>query len=308
MVGGVDHPRVPLQPQLGEGAEHAPDLRVQVAAGGVVGGVQVAQLLLRERLVLVEEVTEVRDGGMARPLVGLPLRRQRQVAGPVAAVPRLRPDVGRMGAHEGEEQHPRFRLAGVSAQPLDRVGGVALVVGQVGGVAGAGRQYAAAGVAARRVVAHAAQQVAEPFHHVQRLDLVAEAVVVGAAAEVQLADRIDGKSLAAQVMAPARHAAVVGHAVVPAADFVHVAAGGQRGAFRYADRAVGVGGVEAGAAPRQRIEMRRDAGAAVTAQPGAGVLIGKYEQQVGRSHAATLPRSGVARPASVHHHSSPSAR
>ena len=164
------------------------------------------------------------------------------------------------------------------------------VVGQVGGVAGAGGQHAAAGVAARRVVAHAAQQVADPLHHVQRLDLVSEAVVVGAAAKMQLADRVDGEPLAAQVMAPARHAAVVGNAVVPEADLVHVAAGGQRGALGYADRAVGVSGVEAGAAPRQRVEMRRDAGPAVAAQPGTGVLIGQDKQQIGRLHAATLPR------------------
>ena len=289
VVGGVHDAGVVRQPQPGEGAEHAPDLRVEVAAGGVVGGAQVAQFRLRERLILVEEVAEVGDGGVARPLLWLPLRRQRGGAVAVAPVPRLRPDVGRMGAHEGQEQHPRLGRAGMAAQPLDGVGGVAFVVGQIGGVAGAGGQHTAAGVAARRVVAHAAEQVAEPVHHVQRLDLVAEAVVVGAAAKVQLADRVDGEPCAAQVMAPARHAAVVGDAVVPEADLVHIAAGGQRGALGHADRAVGVSGVEAGAAPRQCIEMRRDAGAAIAAQPGTGVLIGQDEQQIGRSHAATLP-------------------
>ena len=283
------------QPQLGERRQHAADLGVQVAAGGVVGGGEVAQLLLGERLVLAEEVAERGDGRMLRPLLRLPLRRQRRPQFAIAPVPLLGSDVGRVRAHERHEQHPGLRVGGVAVQPVHGVGGVALVVGQVGGVAGPGPQHAAAGVAPRRVVAHAAQQVAQPLHHVQRLDLGAEAVVVRRAAEVQLADRVDGEPLVAQVMPPAPDAAVVGEAVVPAADLVDVAAGGQRGASRHADRAVGVGAGEAGAAPRQGVEVRGDAGAAVAAEAGAGVLVGEQEQQVGRWHGASLPRERCAR-------------
>ena len=217
---------------------------------------------------------------MVGPVGPFLLRHRPDRAGLVAFEVPGRSDVGRMRADEPHEQHPRTAVAGVGAQPVDGVVGVAHVVGQVGRIAGAGRQDAGARVADRRILAQAAEQVALPVHHVQRLDLARETAVV-AAAEVQLADRVAGQPVPGQVVAPARHAAVVRVGVVPVADLVHVASGGKRGSRRHAQRAVGVGGLEPGAGGGQPVQVGRDAVAAVAAGAAQVVLVRQDEQQIG---------------------------
>ena len=127
----------------------------------------------------------------------------------------------------------------------------------------------------------------------QRLDLFAEAVVVLGAAEVQLADRVDPVALLPQPVAPAGDGAVVGDAVVPAADVVDVAPGLQRGARRHTHGAVDIGVLEAGAAGRQPVEGRCLHQQVTLAAHGvAAVLVREDEQQVGGLHAPAPQPSG----------------
>ena len=86
-----------------------------------------------------------------------------------------------------------------------------------------------------------------------------------------------------QPVAPAGALAGVGRGVVPDAELVGVAARGQAGAGRDADGEVAVGGVEAGAALGQGVEVWGvGQGMAVAAGGGAAVLVGGDEQEVQR--------------------------
>ena len=184
-------------------------------------------------------------GGMIRPGGFVPLRRQRDVLVAIQVVGRRRRKEGRMWRYERQEQRPRPLVIGVRAQPADGVLAIADVVLLIGRVSRSGFFDRAAPIAAQRAIADAAGRVADAVHDMQRLDFAPEAVVVFAAAEVQLADGVDHETGLVQPMAPARHAPMIRKAVVPVAEFVHVAAGRQGGARRHTDRAIGVGVREA---------------------------------------------------------------
>src|SRR4029079_4686319 len=94
-----------------------------------------------------------------------------------------------------------------------------------------------AALALRYVLADQALHVADAVDDVHWHDLFGEAVVVArTAAEVQLADGDDTMPGVAQCVVPAGDRAFVAVGVVPVADVVHVAARGERGPRRYADR------------------------------------------------------------------------
>ena len=119
----------------------------------------------------------------------------------------------------------------------------------------------------------------------QRHVLLAEAVVVVRAAEVQLADGIDAVAPGLEPVGPGGDAAVIGDGVVPESDVVHVAAGLEARARGDADWRVAVGVGETHAARRQPIEVgRADHRVSVTAEHTLAVLVRHDEQQISGLH------------------------
>ena len=153
-----------------------------------------------------------------------------------------------MWADEIEEDHPRLGIVAVLGEPAQGVFGTAGVVLQISRIARARPPKLAVLVAQGRLVADAAEDITDAIDYVQRLDFLAKPVVCALSLEVQLADRVAGEALFAQALMPGDGRTIVGMSIVPVADLMHVAAGGQRGAGRNADWAVGVGVLEASAA------------------------------------------------------------
>ena len=153
-----------------------------------------------------------------------------------------------MWADEIEENHPRLGIVAALGEPAQGVFGAAGVVLQISRIARARPPKLAVLVAEGRLIADAAEYIAGAIDYVQRLDFLAKPVICALPLEVQLADRVAAEALVAQALVPRDRRAIVGMPVVPVADLMHVAAGGQRRASGDADRAVGVGVLETGAA------------------------------------------------------------
>ena len=220
-----------------------------------------------------------------------------------------RGDEGRVGQGVRDPEAPGgVVLWRVGCQPVNGLTGgggvVAHVLGLTDARIGGGVEVVAL---ARHVGAQRAVEVANAFLDVHGDALVREARVVVRATEVQLADGGDGVAPLHKPVAPAGSLANVGGGVVPDAELVGVAAGGQAGARRHADGEVAVGGIEADAASGQGVQVwgvcQR---MAVAAGRGASVLIGGYEQEIQRIDSrhvdvlgATGPASGAANASSV---------
>ena len=143
-------------------------------------------------------------------------------------------------------------------------------------------------------VAQRAPDHAVPAVDVHRVVLVVESGGVLRIAVVQLADGIDAVAAALQRVAPAGNAPVIGDGVVPGAKLVHVAARRKRGARGHADRRVAVGRVEARAAGRQSIEVRRDGEGMAGDTHGARVMLIRHDHdKVGRPHGCPLCSVGA---------------
>ena len=198
---------------------------------------------------------------MLRPLVLRIHLRPGQRVRRIQVVERLRRDQREVRRDHADIEHPRTVavLRCFLAQPLARGGDdVAVVAGVVGFArAGLGTELHRAD-ALRQLVADQAEQVADAVDDMHRQDLFIEAVAarIGVLI-VQLADRHGMVAGRHRAMAPARRRALVGDRVVPAAVLVHMAAGGEAGAARHADRAVGIGARESGAAGREAVQVGR---------------------------------------------------
>ena len=125
---------------------------------------------------------------MIGPRVGRPLRWQRHVGGRVLGVDFRRGDIGWMWADEIEEDHPRLGIVAVLGEPAQGVFGTAGVVLQIGRIARARPPKLAVLVAQGRLIADAAEDIADAIDYVQRLDFLAKPVVCALPLEVQLAD------------------------------------------------------------------------------------------------------------------------
>ena len=164
---------------------------------------------------------------MVGPRVGRPLRRQRHVCERVLGVGFRRGDIGWMRTDEIEENHPRLGIVAVFGEPAQGVFGTAGVVLQISRIARARPPKLAVFVAKGRLIADAAEDIADAINYVQRLDFLAKSVVCILPLEVQLADRVATEALFTQALMPGGGRAIVGMPVVPVADLMHVAAGGQ---------------------------------------------------------------------------------
>ncbi len=111
--------------------------------------------------------------------------------------------------------------------------------------------------------------------------LTVEAGRIAAIAVVQLADGFYTHAGGLQARAPARHAAIVAHRVVPVADVMDVASGRETCARRNADGTGRVGRREAGAACGEAIDIRRSDDRMAGARQGAGlVFVGNDEDEI----------------------------
>ena len=113
VVGGVDDAGVVRKPQHRQRVEDPADLPVEVATGRQVGRLDLAGGHFVERLIEVEKASEVVEGRVVRPRLRPALRGLWQVRSQITIEPFGRPDVGRMGAHQGQEQHPGGVVPGV---------------------------------------------------------------------------------------------------------------------------------------------------------------------------------------------------
>ena len=190
-----------------------------------------------------------------------------------------------MGADEGDEQNPGGLVIPMCLEPAAGPVCRLRVVLLIGRCPRAGAVDPGTLLAEWRILPDAAQDVAHAVHDVEGIDLLGEADVVLLAAEVELADGIHAMALAPEAVAPARHAAVIGTAVVPVADLVDVATGCQGGPRRYADGTGGVGRREPRAPVGQAVDVGGlDDGVAVAAGEVARVLIGHEKEEVRGLH------------------------
>ena len=137
----------------------------------------------------------------------------------------------------------------------------------------------------RRRSSQHALHVAFAVQDVQRKDLVVESVGIIAAAIMELADRIAPMAGVVQTMPPRRRRAPVRERIVPVADRVHIAPGGEARPARHADGAIAVGMLEQRAAARQGVEVGRAYdGIAIGAEYAAAVLVGHDEKYVMSLH------------------------
>ena len=251
--------------------------------------------------IVVDDARVLVDERVMRALVGRVLLRHRQVHSRVAIEPLGRRDQRKVRRHERNEQHPRLAVVArrFLVQPDLRARRDVAVVDRVGRLARSGvLRHLLAALAHRDVVAHQPLHVAEALDDVHRHDLLGEAVVVArASAKMQLADRHDAMTRPAQRVMPARYRAVVGVAVVPEADLVHITPGRERGPRRHADRTGRVRLRESRAARRERVEVRRgDVRMAARAEELRVVLVGHQHEHVGggvhlRESAVPSPRN-----------------
>ena len=142
-----------------------------------------------------------------------------------------------MGTDEGEEERPWLFVVRVFFQTLFGFLGIADIVLLVGRVACSGRVDASATLAYGRIVTQAAEGIADSIYHVKGLVLLRKPIVIVLAAEVELADQVDGVTRISDFVVPGAFRAIVGKGIVPVADFVNVLAGCEGGSGRNADRA-----------------------------------------------------------------------
>src|SRR5215216_7898129 len=112
-----------------------------------------------------------------------------------------------MRTDERDEQAPGFSRLDLRdlLQPSDRLLADLAVVGEIGGVAGAGVpcKLSCARASRRRTAQHALD-IAFAVEHMQRQQFVIEAVGIGAGAIMQLADRIAAVAGLVQAVPPRR--------------------------------------------------------------------------------------------------------
>ena len=291
MVAGVDHARRAGEPGCFQRGQHAADIVVEEGAEAVIGGDGHPARLVVEEAVIGLGLRIGFDPGMARAQAVV--LRQRHLRRVVEGEEGLRGDQREMRADEGDEQRPgAVRSPGVPGQPARRLVRNRPVVAGVAALAGAdlARELGPA-EADRHGVLDRAVHIALAVHDMHRADLGVEAGRVRLVAVVQLADGEHRAARRLQRMAPAPHAAVIGMPVVPGADFVDVAPGGESGPGRHADRRRRIGAGEERAPRRQRIQVRRlHEGMAGGPQRPGGMFVGHDEEQVLRLHGAASLR------------------
>ena len=290
---------VSARPAASSAAQRLADVLVEEAAQAEISGLRpFHHVRCFEEFIISKGFAVVLEIGMQRFVPALVELGQWQFLVIVAIEMLRRGGQRKMRAHEGQKHDPRSVrvLARFLAQPDLSARGDLAVVGRVHALAGAchPRHLVRAASLWHVLVTHEAQQISFAVDDVHSDLLVGEAVVVVLAAEVELADRNHMVTAIAQQVMPARHAAVVGHGVVPGADLVHVLAGGERRPRGNAHWAGRVGAFEQRAALRQPVEIgRRNDRVAVAAEHSAVVLIRHDDQQVGWSDGWAL-RSGGA--------------
>ena len=93
-----------------------------------------------------------------------------------------------MRADEIEEDRPRLGIVAVFGEPAQGVFSAAGVVLQISRIARARPPKLAVLVAQGRLIADAAEDIADAIDYVQRLDFLAKSVIYALPLEVQLAD------------------------------------------------------------------------------------------------------------------------
>ena len=155
----------------------------------------------------------------------------------VEVVELLRGRQRKMRADQRDERGPwPFGIA-PCGNPVGRSGGdrkvvVGIAAGARATVGGKLRRRAIG----RRVLAQQGGHPADTADHMHRQDFLAEAVVILAAAEMQLADRHHVVAGIAYPVHPACRRSVIGGGAVPEAGAVHMVAAGQRRACGHAHR------------------------------------------------------------------------
>ena len=296
MVAGVDDAGCLREAGFLQCGQHAADIVVEEGAEAVIGGDGDPARLVVEEAVIGLGLGIGLDPGMARPAPVVP--RQGHVRRVVKGEEGLGRDQREMRADEGDEQHPRaLRRRSLFAQPAHRLVRDRPVVAGVAALAGAdlARELRPAETD-RHGVLDRAVHIALAVHDMQRADLGVEAGRVRLVAVMQLADGEHRAARRLQRMAPAGHAAVIGVAVVPGADLVDMAPGGEGGAGGHADRRGRVGAGKERAARRQRVQVRRLHDGMARNPHGIGaMLVGHDEKQVLRLHGAASLRPERAR-------------
>lgn len=291
VVGRIEDAGVGFQSRGRYRAQDLADVVVEKGHQAEVGCERALQHRFVESFVVAQAAAHRIDERVNGALVARIHRRPRQRPARVEIVELRRCDQREVRRHEPHVQHPGLVAVArrLALEPAARGRGDVAVVAGVLGFArpGLGPELARAGTH-RKLVAYEPQQVAHAVDDMQRQDLLVEAVAprLGGLI-VKLADRNAAVARRHQALTPARRIATIGDGVVPATGPVHVLAGGEAGARRHADRAVGIGGVEPGAAACQSIQVRRAHQlVAVAAERALVVLVGENADEVGRLHRA----------------------
>ena len=197
-----------------------------------------------------------------------------------------------MRRNEADEQHPAALVAARTTQPRHRRLADRLVVGVVFRVAGADLAESHDVVAGPwNRIAHRSPHLSDTFVEMHGMMLSVEARGTAIIYIVQLADRFYAHVPGLQARAPAGHAAVVAHRVVPVADVVDVASGCEACARWNADWAGRVGRREAGAACGKSVDIRRSDNRMTGARQGTGlVFVGNDEDEIFCFHGSSACR------------------
>src|SRR6516164_235351 len=187
-----------------------------------------------------------------------------------------------MWRHEADKEHPWALVAARTTQPRNRRVADCFVIGVVAGVAGAdlAKPYDVVSRSRNRI-AHRSPHLSNPFGKMHGMMLAVEAGRIMAIAVVQLADGFDPHVCGLQARAPAWHAAVVAHRIVPVADLMDVASGRQTCTRGYADGAGRIGCCESGATCGEAIDIRRSHDRVTGARHRASLmLVGDDEDEI----------------------------
>src|SRR5260370_31895462 len=166
------------------------------------------------------QMPQMAIGGMGRPAIALPARREWHIFDGVLLYQAPRHGERRMWTDPRDEEHPRRALIGVLSQPLLCRARDLAIIGLIGRLAlprALGIEIVKRCISSFALRIAAAQQregSAFALMHLHRKDFFGEAVVI-AAPILELTNGRDLVALVAKAMHPGRHTTIIGERIVP---------------------------------------------------------------------------------------------
>ena len=246
MVAAVDHRGVVGKTGLAKRRHDLSDIMVEPADQPVIGDERAAAFIgvSKARFRFHHGVLPFHPG--MHPIAGGRMKLGfRQIHPVVDVIKGLRADKREMRRDKPDIEAPSCRPVGRVAKPVHRAGGDRRVIAGVGAFAGADfcAKHAATPEKPLILMPDRGPDHADAVLYHHRDVKPVEPAVILRVAIVKLADGLDGNTRILKLVPPSPRGAGIGAGIVPMASLVDIAAGGESGTRRNADRRrrVGVG-------------------------------------------------------------------